>query len=91
MENLLSNIIKDPLMNDIFLRELDKTKEKEIYARISVLTWEEKPVEFIEAKIVSGSINIDGTSSIRRICNLSLIADELNINEYLKIKIYKYI
>ena len=82
MENLLSNIIKDPLMNDIFLRELDKTKEKEIYARISVLTWEEKPVEFIEAKIVSGSINIDGTSSIRRICNLSLIADELNINEY---------
>jgi hypothetical protein len=78
----LSNIIKDPLMNDSFLLELDKTQEKDIYARVSVLTWEENPVEFIEGKIISGSINVDGASSIRRSCSLSLVAKELNINEY---------
>jgi hypothetical protein len=39
------------------------------------------PLEQIEGKVTSGSINIDGASAIRRTCSLSLVAKDLNINE----------
>lgn len=39
------------------------------------------PLELIEGKVTSGSINIDGASAIRRTCSLSLIASDLNVNE----------
>ena len=39
------------------------------------------PIELIEGKVTSGSINIDGASAIRRTCSLSLIAKDLNIND----------
>ena len=36
----------------------------------------------IEGRVTSGSINIDGASAIRRTCSLSLVAKELNINDF---------
>lgn len=66
-----------------FLLELDNYTEKEIYARIINLNFEEQPIEQLEGKVTGGSINIDGTSAVRRTFSLSLVADEININEYL--------
>jgi hypothetical protein len=40
------------------------------------------PVEYIEGKVTGGSINIDGTSCVRRTCSLSMIANDVNINDY---------
>jgi hypothetical protein len=34
-----------------FLLELDKQKNKIIYARITALTFDEKPIEFIEGRV----------------------------------------
>ena len=40
------------------------------------------PLEQIEGKVISGSINIDGNSAVRRTCNLSLVAKDININNF---------
>ena len=69
------------MLNKEFLKQLDNYPEREIYARILALNFQEMPLEQIEGKVTSGSINIDGASAIRRTCSLSLVAKDLNINE----------
>lgn len=65
-----------------FLLQLDESINKVVYAKIISLTWDELPIETIEGKVTSGSINIDGSSALRRTCSLSLIAKDLDIQEY---------
>lgn len=64
------------LQDSSFLKSFDKLKVKEQYVKITILDFLEKPVQAIEGRILGGSINIDGNSSIRRTCNLSIIASE---------------
>ena len=70
------------LFDEEFLEELAKTNQKEVYAKITVLNNNEHPLEQIEGKILDGSINVDGKSVIRRTCNLSMIADNVNLNSF---------
>lgn len=72
----------NPLLDSQFLLELDKHREREVYARVIALTFDEQPVETIEGQVTSGSINIDGASAVRRTCSLSLVAKDLNINDF---------
>ena len=72
----------NPLFDTDFLYKLSTEKQREIYARITSLAWEENPIEFIEGKITSGSINVDGSSAVRRTCNLTLIAKDINIKDF---------
>ena len=65
-----------------FLLELDKSKNKIIYARITALTFSEAPIEYIEGRVTQGSINIDGTSAVRRTCSLSFVAQDFDYNNY---------
>lgn len=65
-----------------FLLRLDKTKNKIIYARITALTFDEKPVETIEGRITQGSINVDGEAAVRRTCSLTMIADKFDYQNY---------
>ena len=58
-----------------FLLELDKAQNKIIYARITALTFDEKPIETIEGRITQGSVNVDGASAVRRTCSLTMIAE----------------
>lgn len=74
--------MKNPLLDKDFLKQLDLYNHKEVYARIIALTFNEFPIEQIEGKVTGGSINIDGTSVLRRTCNLTLIAKDLNINNF---------
>jgi hypothetical protein len=62
------------LYNKDFLSKLDKYRHKNKYARITLLTNSEFPIETLEGRITSGSINIDGNSSIRRTCSLSMVS-----------------
>lgn len=57
-----------------FLKRLDLNRTKETYIKIISLTNEDLPVEEITGQVIGGSINIDGTSSVRRSCSLSMTA-----------------
>ena len=67
-------------LNDAtFLDIIDKQKIKEQYAKIIVLDWEENPLQEIQGIVTGGNINLDGKSSMRRTCNLTLF---INKEEY---------
>lgn len=74
-----------------FLKALNREKLQTHYVKIEVLDLQENPITSIEGKCAQGaSINIDGSSSMRRTCNISFIADEgendlTNVNNILSI------
>ena len=72
----------NPLLDKDFLKKLDNINHKEIFARLTSLNFVEMPIEQIEGKITGGSINLDGSSSSRRTCNLTMVAKDVNINEF---------
>ena len=72
----------DYLTDQEFLNKLNQHKHRETYVKIIALTFSEEPVELIEGMATQGSISIDGSSIIRRTCSLTLVAKELNINEF---------
>ena len=74
--------MKNPFQDKDFLYNLNQDRHKEIYAKIISLSFDEKPQEQIEGRVTSGSINIDGTSTVRRTCNLTLIAKDVNITDF---------
>lgn len=65
-----------------FLATLMEQKDRELYAKISSLNIEELPIEQIEGRVTNGNINIDGDSNVRRSCSLTLVAQDVNINDY---------
>ena len=72
----------NPLLDKDFLKELDQIPLKEIYAEIIALNANGEVLESIEGHVTQGTVNIDGASSVRRTCSLTIVADELNIHEY---------
>ncbi len=86
------------LKDSSFLKDFDKVKLKEQFVRILVLTFDEIPMQQIHGKVISGNISLDGTSAMRRTCNINLILDNsqitlnnlknlLSINKKIKISI----
>ena len=73
---MISNFLND----SAFLKEIDKMRIKEQYVKITVLNFQEQPIQEIQGKILSGNLNLDGRSSIRRTCNLTMIADAISNN-----------
>ncbi len=68
-------------LNDrIFLDKIDSLPLKEQYVRVTVLSWEEETIREIQGEVISGSVNIDGNSSLRRTCNLTFFTDQYNNN-----------
>lgn len=65
-----------------FLLQLDKIKNKTIYARITALTFDEAPIETAEGRVTTGSINVDGNSAVRRTCSLTMVAENFNYQNY---------
>ena len=62
------------------LLELDNARNRETFARITSLDRYERPIETIEGKITSGSINVDGNSAVRRSFSLSMVAKDVTIH-----------
>ena len=73
---------KNPLLDEEFLKELYLHKSREIFSKIVALTLDEDPVEEIQGQVTGGSISLDGASNVRRSCNLTLVAKDLDINQY---------
>ena len=61
---------------------MDNYPHKEKYARIISLTQDEAQIEEIQGQVTQGSINIDGKSAVRRSCSLTLVATDVNINDF---------
>lgn len=75
-----------------FLKALDNERNKIYYARIIVLDKLDKPIKSIEGRVQypGSSISLNGNSSMRRTCSISLIAEEAendltNIENFLSI------
>lgn len=66
------------MLDSNFLKQLDNFTQREIYAKIISLDWNENAVAEITGNIVSGSISVDGSSAIRRTCSLTVISDNKN-------------
>lgn len=66
----------DLSLNRDFLKQIDNYTQREVYAKIISLTWDEYAIEEITGNIVSGTINVDGSSTTRRTCSLSILADK---------------
>lgn len=65
-----------------FLLELDKVKNKTIYAKVTALTFNEQPIETIEGRVTQGSISVDGNSAVRRTCSLTIVAKNFDYKNY---------
>ena len=64
-----------------FLKSLQENNYKrELYGKIIALDFNENTLSQIEGKVQSGSINIDGKSSVRRTCNLTLCPKDLSLD-----------
>lgn len=85
-----------------FLKYIDSYPNKTQYARIQVLTWDENDLDNgqIQGRVTSGSLNISGSSAIRRSGSIGLIISEtdtfykiedignvLSLNKKIKIEI----
>ena len=58
-----------------FLALLDDFVNQRQYINMTLLDWDENPLQEIEGIISSGNINKDGASSVRRTCSLSCSVD----------------
>lgn len=84
-------------LNDMeFLTQLDKLNMRTQYAKIILLSFDEKPIREIQGDISSGSLNVNSSSRVRRTINLSMLAsfenagidnidNEISINKKVKI------
>ena len=72
----------DALLDKDFLKRLDEWNQKEIFVKLISLDFQENPREEIQGYVTGGSINVDGSSSLRRTCNLTLVTEQINVNEF---------
>ena len=96
----MADIKSSEFLNDAsFLKKIDNQENRFYQVRIEVLNKDEESIESIEGRVLPGSsINIDGSSSMRRTCSINFVAEDadndltrvdnlLSINK--KIKIYE--
>ena len=68
-----------------FLKFLTNMNIKNQLVKIEVLNWEEKPIAQISSSVISANFNIDGKSCVRRTGSLSLVAQQINVENYLSL------
>ena len=67
------------LQDPHFLYKVDTLKLKKQFIKITLLDWNENPIQEIQGFTTSGSISLDGKSAMRRSCNLSAVIPEANL------------
>lgn len=63
-----------------FLKKIDEQKVKEQLVKITVLDWHENPIKEIQGEVISGSLNLTGSSNIRRTCSLTMVSKSSEIS-----------
>lgn len=60
--------------------KLDKLNIRTHYAKIILLSFDDKPIREIQGNITAGSLSVNGSSAVRRTISLTMLADEHNSN-----------
>ena len=71
-------MIYEYLKNSAFLKKMDEMPLKEQFVKIIIIDFLENPITEIQGKVTSGSINLNGSSAVRRTANLNMVADDAN-------------
>lgn len=68
-----------PYLKDIdFLKSVNNKQQQTQYVKITLLDWEENPIQDIQGLVTGGNVSLNGSSSVRRTCNLSMFAHQEN-------------
>lgn len=59
-----------------FLELIDNEHLKEQFVKITILDWEERPIQEVQGIVTGGNLNLDGNSNVRRTVNLSCYIDK---------------
>ena len=70
------------LLDEEFLATLAEQKERDMYAKIISLDINENSIDEIQGKVTGGTVNVDGTSSVKRSCNLTMVTNDVDSNNY---------
>ena len=73
---LFETFTYEHLNDSQFLKEFQNLKVKEQFLKIELLDFNENPIQEIQGKCITGTLSIDGASSMRRTCSFSMLADE---------------
>ena len=73
----------NPLLDQDFLVKLYSSQTREVYAKVTLLDFDENTLADYEGKISQGSVNLDGSSAIRRTCSLTVIAELDEVQSYM--------
>lgn len=68
------------LNNSSFLLDFCKTRVLEQFVKITVLNFNEKPIQEIQGRVIDGNLNVDGQSAVRRTGNISVFVEEGKIS-----------
>lgn len=80
LQNVYTPDLNDEAAKRRFLSYIDDFVNQRQYVKMTLLDWEENPIKSIEGVISSGSMSKDGSSAIRRTCNLSCSVDGESYN-----------
>ena len=72
------------LDDTLFLTQLDELPVRQEFIRITCLGWNEEIIQSFQGRVISGNLNIDASSSLRRTCNLTMFAQKYN-NDFTQI------
>lgn len=72
----------NPLLDKEFMTALFSHKHREIFARLISLTLAEEPLQTLEGRVTGGSINVDGSSAVRRTCNIQMVAYTVDFTDF---------
>lgn len=68
-------------LQDSFLKRLYSFPERETHCKLISLDFNENPISEISGLLTAGSVSVDGSSAVRRTCNITMVTNQININE----------
>lgn len=67
--------VNEQVVRQEFLSKIDNFVNQKRYVKMTLLNWNEEPLKEIEGDISTGSMTLDGSSSVRRTCTLTAAVD----------------
>ena len=67
--------VNEQVVRQELLSKIDNFVNQKRYVKMTLLNWNEEPLKEIEGDISTGSMTLDGSSSVRRTCTLTAAVD----------------
>ena len=75
-------IVNYPYLQDAdFLVKIDNLQIQEQYVKITLLSWDEEPIQEVQGLATGGSLNLDGKSGMRRNGSVSIYIPNETLSE----------